>query len=118
MSCLAPCPACDRHVSTDETACPFCAAALPETFRCQPTRVQTAGRMSRAAMIAAGAALMGASCGNSVRPPYGIAVVPDASADTSTNDSSAVPIYGAAPAPLEQTPPAADSAPPPGRNEN
>ena len=27
MSCLAPCPACDRHISTDATACPFCAAA-------------------------------------------------------------------------------------------
>ena len=24
MSCLAPCPACNRHVATDDTTCPFC----------------------------------------------------------------------------------------------
>jgi hypothetical protein len=66
MSCLAPCPACGRHVATDETTCPFCAVALPESFRqaCGSRRA-AAGRLSRVARLAVGAALIGvpASCG-------------------------------------------------------
>jgi hypothetical protein len=105
MSCLAPCPACDRHVSAHETACPFCAAVLPETFRCQPARVLPPGRLSRAAMIAAGAALVTVqACATSTH--YGTSIVPDAGADTSTSDGSQ---DGAAAAQLEQAPPAGDS---------
>ena len=33
MSCLAPCPACNRHVASDETTCPFCSAVLPDSIR-------------------------------------------------------------------------------------
>lgn len=107
MSCFAPCPACRRHVATDETVCPFCAVPLPDSFRnavsCGPSR----GRLNRAALMAAGAALMGAeacsSSNTSVMPLYG-APFPDAGADTSnddgnTNDSASIPIYGA-PAPV------------------
>lgn len=90
MSCLAPCPTCNRHLSTHETACPFCAAALPESFRCQPARVVPSGRLSRAAMIAAGAALVTVqACAGSTH--YGTSIVPDAGADTGTNDGSAAP---------------------------
>jgi len=101
MSCLGPCPACQRHVSTHEAACPFCAAALPESFRCQPARVAPAGRLSRAAMVAAGAALMSVSCGSGIAL-YGVAIPPDASADTGASDGNQ---NGAAQARLEQTPP-------------
>ena len=104
MSCLAPCPTCNRHVSAHEAACPFCAAALPDTFRCQPARVPPSGRLSRAAMIAAGAALMSASCSTAV-PVYGVAIRPDAGTDTSTGDGSQ---DGAPAAQLEEAPPADD----------
>ncbi|HEY7374715.1 MAG TPA: hypothetical protein VIF57_21300 [Polyangia bacterium] len=103
MSCLAPCPACQRHVSTHDTACPFCAAALPESFRCPPARGLPPSRLGRAARLAAGAALLSASCGSAVAA-YGIAIIPDAgaadsssSADTSASDGND---DDAAPAPL------------------
>jgi len=65
MRRLAPCPACGRHIATDETICPFCAAALPDSFRQANTcRRPPPGRLSRAARLAAGAALIAvpASC--------------------------------------------------------
>jgi hypothetical protein len=65
MSHLAPCPACNRHVDVAETACPFCAAPLAESFRGQARPAPPSRRLSRAAMMAAGATLMGAgACGN------------------------------------------------------
>lgn len=74
MSHLHPCPGCDRHVSSQETTCPFCQAALI------PTRICATGcsgppavRPLRVALMAAGAALLGAACQTqSVTPPYGI----------------------------------------------
>jgi hypothetical protein len=84
-------------VSTHEAACPFCAAALPETFRCQPARVALPGRLGRAARIAAGAALMSASCGSGVAL-YGAPIQPDASADTSSSDGTAAAELAQAPA--------------------
>ena len=108
MSCLAPCPACNRHVSAHEAACPFCAAALPETFRCQPPRVGPPGRLSRAAMIAAGAALVTVqACASSTH--YGTTIAPDAGADTSTSDGN---LDGAAAAQLGEAPPADDNRAP------
>jgi hypothetical protein len=81
---------------------------LPETFRCQPARVLPPGRLSRAAMIAAGAALVTVqACGSSSH--YGTAIVPDASADTSTSDGGQ---DAAAAAPLEQAPPVGDDRAP------
>lgn len=114
MSCLAPCPTCNRHVATDETTCPFCSAALPDSFRCQPPR-RPRGRLSRAGLLAAGAALIGVgqACAGSA---YGTSAPYDAGADTSTidgsSDSSAVALYGAAPAALEQAPPDNPPTPP------
>ena len=60
MSNFVPCPACNRHVLSAETACPFCTAALPESLRLQTPAPRPPGRLSRAALLAAGAALMGA----------------------------------------------------------
>jgi hypothetical protein len=111
MSCLAPCPACKRHVSSDETACPFCLASLPASFACQPRSSQPSSRLSRAAKLAAGAALMSAeACGSPV-VPYGTPPPPpvDAAVDTGTANDSAI----AAPAPLEQAPLEHLPAPPP-----
>jgi hypothetical protein len=77
---------------------------LPETFCCQPARVAPPGRLGRAALIAAGAAVISASC-NSAVPLYGIAIQPYAGADTSTSDGSE---DAAAAAQLEGAPPARD----------
>lgn len=119
MSCLAPCPACKRHVATNETTCPFCAAPLPDSFRDALSCRKPRERLSRAAIVVAGAALVSAeACSNNFAPPYGsFPPPPDAGADTSMNDGNAndsvVALYGApAPAASDQPPPD-DKAPPP-----
>ena len=47
-----PCPGCSRHVKRGDTSCPFCGATA--SVDVGPTRV-LAGRLSRAALFAAGA---------------------------------------------------------------
>ena len=60
MSQLSPCPSCHRHVRVEETVCPFCSAALPE--RAGPETITAPrARLSRAALFAAGATLLGAA---------------------------------------------------------
>jgi hypothetical protein len=113
MSCLAPCPTCNRHVAIDAAACPFCSAALPDTFAQQMACRRPQGRMSRAAKLAAGATLMAAaaSCGGAA---YGTGPLPDAGVDTGTMDGSPdsqIAIYGAAPARLELAPPGTTAPP-------
>ena len=119
MGCLSPCPGCNRHIGTDETACPFCSSALPDSFRCQP-RSQPRGRLSRAALMAAGAALLGGEACSTAVPEYGAVFPIDAGADTRTMDGSTtdgpteggpVALYGAAPPAFEQSP--AETAAPP-----
>jgi hypothetical protein len=109
MSQFAPCPACNRHIVTDEIECPFCAAALPDSFRELPARPAPRGRLSRAALMAAGAALIGAAgCGGSLDNGGNN----DAAADTGSmsdgnnNEGGAVALYGA-PAPEYGAPPLA-----------
>jgi hypothetical protein len=64
MSDLHPCTACRRHVRIDERTCPFCAAALsPGAPPALPV-----GRLTRAAVFTAGAALAGAACGGKTAP--------------------------------------------------
>ena len=117
MSCLAPCPACNRHVSTHETACPFCARDLPASFRCQPARVLPPGRLSRLALVAAGAALVSVPACAAVTA-YGTSIVMDAGTDASTNDSL-VAAQATAPMQFEQAPPHREGdGPPPKPNKN
>jgi hypothetical protein len=74
MGALVPCPGCNRHVKSDETTCPFCQAPVapgPCNGRCaRPAPARLVG----AALVAAGAALLGAACqsSQSAFPPYGI----------------------------------------------
>jgi hypothetical protein len=93
MSHLAPCPACNRHIEVVETTCPFCAAALAESFRGQPGPAPPPRRLSRSAMMAAGATLMGACSANDA-----IGSKTDAAQDrpVATQDShfTPVPAYG------------------------
>jgi hypothetical protein len=79
MSSLHPCPHCDRHHRAYERVCPFCGGELP-ACEAGPTP-RSLGRMSRAMLVAAGAAALGgASCQSVPAPLYGIAVIPDSSA--------------------------------------
>ena len=65
MSHLLPCPACNRHVDAAETVCPFCAAVLHESFRAARPLLSPPRRLGRAALMAAGATLVGAAaCSN------------------------------------------------------
>lgn len=61
MSHLLPCPACNRHVTASEVVCPFCAAVLPESFRASGSLIPAPRRLGRAALMAAGATLVGAA---------------------------------------------------------
>lgn len=64
MSDLRPCPECRRHVRADESACPFCAAALePAAPAALPV-----GRLTRAAVFTAGVVAAGAGCGGKTAP--------------------------------------------------
>jgi len=74
MSQLVPCPACQRHVESNEASCPFCEAALSQTRPCAGGCSSPPARLARAALVAAGAALLGASCSSSQSTvvPYGV----------------------------------------------
>ena len=115
MSHLAPCPACNRHVDVAETACPFCAVALSQSFRAQQPPAPPRGRLGRAALMAAGATLLGAAAcsspltadAGSDRPPSATggnggaagAGGPDGTGGTTARDASedrtVIAIYGA-----------------------
>jgi hypothetical protein len=86
MSSLVLCPGCDRHVKSDDTVCPFCQAALvspPVSVACQgPCSGHRSPRLGRAALMAAGAALLCAACGRSTTAAYGVAILSDAGAPT------------------------------------
>ena len=86
MSELLPCGACGRNVKADETACPFCGAALSPPRPCAGgCSGLAAARLARAALVAAGAALLGAAaCDSSpsVVPPYGVPPHFDAGTDS------------------------------------
>lgn len=65
MSSLVLCAGCNRHVKSDESACPFCGTALV-VRRCSGRCASSLPpRLRHAALAAAGAALLGAACQNS-----------------------------------------------------
>jgi hypothetical protein len=91
MSDLLPCPACQRHVATNETSCPFCGVAFAPPRPCAGCSGPAAGRLARAALVAAGAALVGAACSSSpsVMPPYGTPPHFDAGAESAPDTGAA-----------------------------
>ena len=94
MSQLRACPHCGRHHRVCETVCPFCAGSLPACEAASSTTRR--GRMSRAMLVAAGAALLGgAQCEQSVSPPYGTPPRPP-TPDASTDTAGAAPVQTAA----------------------
>jgi hypothetical protein len=85
---LVPCPACQRHVRVSETACPFCAEALPENLRCSAPCPLPTTRLSRAALFAFRASLRGAA----VVGASGVAAA--ATVACSSSGTGAQPLYG------------------------
>ena len=64
MTLLAPCPSCSRHVRVDESACPFCGAAV--SLEAPSIRGIASQRLGRAALFTFGAVALatnGAGCG-------------------------------------------------------
>lgn len=61
MSELRPCDGCRRHVSIEDSACPFCGTTREVE---SAGGAMTLGRLSRAAVFA-GAALASSACGGS-----------------------------------------------------
>ena len=86
MKSLALCPGCARHVKPDETVCPFCQGALvPQQDQgvcVGPCSGHRFPRLGRAALAAAGAALLCTSCLPSGGAMYGVAVTIDAGRQT------------------------------------
>ena len=86
MTSLIPCPSCQRHVESTETACPFCETTLvpsPDASVCQgPCSGHASPRLGRVAMMAVGTTLLCAACTGSPLPAYGPAPIPDASGQT------------------------------------
>jgi len=86
MSSLVLCPGCGRHVKSDDTACPFCRAAVaPEAVpaACQgPCSGHRSPRVGRAALMAAGAALLCSACWRSTSSAYGTSPIIDAGEQT------------------------------------
>lgn len=86
MNQLLPCPHCSRHHRVCEHVCPFCGGPLPACQAAPPAHAR--GRLNRATLFAAGAALLGgANCDNrSTSVHYGLPGIvtnPDGSGDTS-----------------------------------
>jgi hypothetical protein len=64
MNSLVPCPECSRHVRRNETACPFCGAAVIEAMARAPERAMPTTRLGRSALFVFAAASVGvAGCG-------------------------------------------------------
>ena len=85
---LSPCSECSRHVKESDASCPFCGAMRTGGGEPSPAR-RAAGRLSRAALFAAGAAgaaMATADC-SSAQPAYGGATFIPAE----VGDSSATP---------------------------
>lgn len=79
---LRPCLSCKRHVAVDAASCPFCAASLAMAADV----IEPAGRLSRAAVFAAGVAAIaatGSACWTNKSEPTHVqqqttTIVPDA----------------------------------------
>ncbi len=87
---LEPCPACKRHVRTEERVCPFCAADIASTMARAPKRAMPGQRLGRAALMSFGitaAALTG--CEDDSADNGDAQVQPDASTRDASTGSDA-----------------------------
>jgi hypothetical protein len=106
LAALVPCPSCARHVRVLEEACPFCGnpfTAMP-IARAFATTPPLSGRLSRAAMVLAGATAL-AGCG---KEPT---IVDPAPKPTSTDNAPMAVLYGGPPIDSPDAAPTAISVP-------
>lgn len=105
MSCLRPCPGCERHINAKEPSCPFCAAEFPalEPGACADLKTTSVGRLGRAAIMAFGVTVAaGGGLSGCIVAAYGAPAPEDAGLDEDAGpredagpDSGAVaPAYG------------------------
>jgi len=81
---FTPCPACARHVKQDDCLCPFCGAKVSCA---EPLPGGSGDRMSRSAMVAAGAVGVVLTAAGCTTPLYGAPPPPvDASAAAEQGD--------------------------------
>ena len=118
MAQLEPCPTCSRHVRVASDACPFCGAALSDTFRGTRRRPAAGSRLGRAALFAVGAALSTTSAGcyvshevdrddaapvdAAVRSDAGLRVDASVPRDAGVDLGSGMALYGDPPSPVEE----------------
>src|SRR5689334_224888 len=88
---LVACPTCSRHVRTTETACPFCAAALPRTH---VARKSAPRRLDRAAAFFFGASVTLGACTGEVTDEKGASGMHDGGPE---DDGSVSAHYGLPP---------------------
>ena len=95
MSELIVCSGCQRHVQSNEAACPFCGASLSAASPCNGRcSGPTPARVAKAALVAAGAAILGTACNSwGPTPPYG--GVPTFDAGTQSHPDAEAPADGA-----------------------
>ncbi len=88
-SILTPCPSCSRHVKVGPPVCPFCGGDVPTSVAPRTVTLAAGKPLTRAAIMFAGAAAIGACSSSSSEPltasldaAYGFAVGPhDAGTD-------------------------------------
>ena len=89
MRSLVPCSGCSRHVKSDDSVCPFCQAALVPQQRADVCAGPCSGHrfphLGRAALMAAGAALLCTACLVSASPLYGASIRPSVDAGGKTD---------------------------------
>jgi|SRR5580658_10659473 hypothetical protein len=91
-----PCPGCSRHVKRGDAVCPFCGAGA--SVEVGPTRV-LAGRLSRAALFAAGAAGVAVTTSNCNSAP----MIPTTTIAPAYGGPVGLPLYGGAVLPIDDS---------------
>lgn len=107
MACLHSCTACSRHVRATERVCPFCDAPLGSDFidAC-PRRAKAGSKLTRAALLFAGATAL-AACGGK---EDGVPNDNGSSSGSSGSSSGDVALYAPAPVNDASTRDAADAS--------
>lgn len=105
MTRLVLCAACERHVRSDESACPFCGGSLEGQ---QPRFLGTTPASRAAALFVGATALVGCGKDEAKKPPE-----PDPMVTAVAVYGPAVVVPPDATAPLVEPAPPVDAGPPP-----
>jgi len=87
-----PCPSCRRHVRGGESACPFCAAALPEDHASRAIP-KSSTRLGRGALFAFAVSV--SACGASTEGEPVTTDTGPVKSDAALDTGGTAPLYGA-----------------------